>query len=921
MNRRCLRITLALVAGFALAGCGKNDPVDLVASAKSYLAKNEYEAGIIQLKSALQLSPDNAEARFLYARSLLETGHPAAAETEIRKAIDLKYNPDATYPLLARALVEQGAPGKAVAELAGRKLDDPKAQASLQTTLATAYLALGDTAKANENVAQALAATPGDARALTVQARAAALGKDLPKALTLIDQALAAAPTSSDALIAKAAFENAAGRRDDAIKTLDHAVDISGGSLATRYSLVSLLTESGQLDKAAAQVAAMKKISPQEYRTLYSDALVSFARGDTAHARDAIQQVLSVNPNNLQSIYLSGLIDSRLGAYATAEESLRKVVTQVPGEVSPARVLAALYMRTGRPSEAVETLEATLRRAPDNAALLRAAGEAQLAAGNTTKAAQYYERANGIDKGNMASQIRLAQVKYAAGEPGEAFKDLESLSSSDQSQYQADLALITAYLRRGDFVKALGAIARLEKKQPDNPMTYDIKGATYAGMHDNKNARANFEKALQLRPGYFPAARHLALLDIQEQKPDDARKRYDEMLVKDPNNEQVLLGLAEILVMTGRSPDEVRAALERAIKAVPKSTRPRLALISYDENLRDTKAALEAAKAARAAFPDDMQIMGALGIAQRAAGQNAEALATFKQMSELQPHNGTALLYLAETQASQKDWNGAIATLKLAIAAEPEQSRGLVALAKVYVAAGRPDDALAEARKLQRERPDRALGYALEGEVQAAQSKWADAAASYGSAIAKEPLPMLAVRRYEALQKTSSADATAFAAKWTKEHPKDVTLDSYLGQRSLAGKDYRAAIAHYQAALKVEPENALILNNLAWVMAESGDPKALSYAATAYRQAPFNPNVIDTMGWAEVQSGDAKKGVELLRSALNLAPNDSNIRLHLAKGLIKAGDKAAAKTVLEPLSRLDQASPARADAEKLLSGL
>lgn len=665
----------------------------------------------------------------------------------------------------------------------------------------------------------------------------------------------------------------------------------------------------------------MKKISPLEFRTLYSDALVSFARGDAAHARDMIQQVLSVNPTNLQSIYLAGLIDFRLGAYATAEESLRKVVTQVPGEVSPTRVLAALYMRTGRPTQAVETLESALRRAPDNPVLLRSAGEAQLAAGNSAKAEQYYVKANGLDKGNMASQIRLAQVKYAAGEAGQAFKDLESLSGADQSQYQADLALITAYLRRGDFIKALGAVAALERKQPNNPLTYNIKGATYAGMHDNKNARASFEKALEVQPGYFAAARNLALLDVQEQKPEDARKRYEALLAKDPKNEQVLLGLAEVLVMSGRGPDEVKAAIERAIAAVPKSTRPRLALINYYENLRDPKSALQAAKAAQVVFPDDMQILEALGIAQRADGQTADAMTTFKRMVQLQPHNATALMRLADTQAGQKDYDGAIATLRQAVAAEPEGSRALVALAKTFVVAGRPEEAIAEARKLQRERPNRALGFALEGEVLAAQAQWPKAAASYRDALTREPLPMLAIRRYEALQKTAAADANTFAAQWAKEHPKDITLESYLGQQSLVRKDYRSAITHYQAAMKIEPDNALILNNLAWVMAETGDPKAREYAAIAYRQAPFNPNVMDTLGWAEVQGGDAQKGVELLRGALNLAPGNADIRLHLGRGLIKTGDKAGARKVLEPLTQLDKASPIRADAEKLLSGL
>jgi len=919
--RQLCTTLLMLAAALALAGCSRDEPTGLISSAKSYLAKHEYDAGIIQLKSALQKTPDDAEARMLYGKALLDTGRPAAAETEIRKAIELKYPPDETDPLLARAMIDQGAYAKAVAELASRKLGDAKAQAGLQTEMATAYLALGEPAKAKEAVTAALSVVPGDPRALTVQARLAAQGNDLPQAMKLIDTALAAAPNNVQALIVRAEFENAQGRRDDAIKTLERAVDVSGGALGARYGLTTLLAESGQLDKAAAQVEAMKKMSPLEFRTLYADALISYSRGDAKHARDMIQQVLSVNPDNLQSIYLSGLIDMSLGLFGSAEDSLRKVVARMPGEGSPLRAIAALYLRTGRTAQGIEALETALRNVPDNPMLLRAAGEANLAAGNTTKAAEYYERASALDKGNIAGKVRLAQVKYAAGESGQAFKELESLSSADQSQYQADLALIAAHLRRGEFDQALAAVATLEKKQPNNPLTYNVKGAAYAGMHDNKNARASFEKALEVQPGYFAAARNLALLDLQEQKTEDARKRYEAMLAKDPKNEQVLLGLAELQVMSGRPPVEVKATIERAIAAAPKSVRPRLALVSYFGNLRDAKSALEAAKAAQTAFPDDTQVMEAVGIAQRAAGQTDDALATFKRLVQLQPQNASALLRLADVEVARKDYSAAVATLRKAIDADPNQNRTLLALAKTFIISGHPEDAIAEARKLQKERPKSALGYALEGEVLAAQGKWPQAAAAYREAMAREPIPMLAVRRYETLLQVSASDASAFAAQWAKEHPKDVTLETFLGQQSLGRKDLRGAIAHYEAVIKIEPDNAVVLNNLAWALTETGDPRAREYAATAYRQAPFNPSVIDTLGWAEVQIGDAKRGVELLRAASNLAPSNVDIRLHLAKGLIKTGDKAEAKKALEPLSRLDAAAPARVEAEKLLTGL
>src|SRR5690348_5640519 len=100
-----IRNTLRSIAVLALfaAGCSRSDPVALVASAKNYLAKSDTAAAVIQLKNALQAHPENAEARFLLARALLDSGDAVGAEAEAKKALDLHYSPDDVYPVLANA--------------------------------------------------------------------------------------------------------------------------------------------------------------------------------------------------------------------------------------------------------------------------------------------------------------------------------------------------------------------------------------------------------------------------------------------------------------------------------------------------------------------------------------------------------------------------------------------------------------------------------------------------------------------------------------------------------------------------------------------------------------------------------------------------------------------------------------------------
>jgi putative PEP-CTERM system TPR-repeat lipoprotein len=288
----------------------------------------------------------------------------------------------------------------------------------------------------------------------------------------------------------------------------------------------------------------------------------------------------------------------------------------------------------------------------------------------------------------------------------------------------------------------------------------------------------------------------------------------------------------------------------------------------------------------------------------------------------MQPDNPTALLRLAEAQVAVKDYNAATETLRKMLAIQPDQPQGWIALAKVYVISGRMEDAIAEARKVQKEHPTRALGFAIEAEALGAQKKWTEAAAAYREALARQPLPILVIARYNALQNAGkSAEATEISQKWLKENPKDSTFRSFLGDQSQVKKDYRAAVLHYQEALKIANDDPRLLNNLAYALIELGDPKASEIAERAYVQAPFNPDVIDTFGWALVQTSDVPRGIELLRAASSLAPANQEIRLHFAKALIKSGDKASARRELEPLTKLDPSSPIRADAEKLLGTL
>ncbi len=75
----------------ALAACSGEKPEAMLASARDYMAKNDLKSAVIQVKNALQENPDLAEARYLLGLALLRGGDAVGAETELRKAMALKY--------------------------------------------------------------------------------------------------------------------------------------------------------------------------------------------------------------------------------------------------------------------------------------------------------------------------------------------------------------------------------------------------------------------------------------------------------------------------------------------------------------------------------------------------------------------------------------------------------------------------------------------------------------------------------------------------------------------------------------------------------------------------------------------------------------------------------------------------------------
>jgi Flp pilus assembly protein TadD len=179
------------------------------------------------------------------------------------------------------------------------------------------------------------------------------------------------------------------------------------------------------------------------------------------------------------------------------------------------------------------------------------------------------------------------------------------------------------------------------------------------------------------------------------------------------------------------------------------------------------------------------------------------------------------------------------------------------------------------------------------------------------------------VRLYATLGAGSGGPAAAsdFGATWLKSHPKDDAFRMKIAEGAMANKQYATAVQHYRKVLETAPDNALVLNNLAWAESQLKDPKALEHAEKAHKLAPGEPAIMDTLGQILVDRGDTARGVALLQKASAQAPQAPVLRLNLAKALIKAGQKDAARKELDELEKLGDKFPGQAEVAQLKRGL
>lgn len=135
-----------------------------------------------------------------------------------------------------------------------------------------------------------------------------------------------------------------------------------------------------------------------------------------------------------------------------------------------------------------------------------------------------------------------------------------------------------------------------------------------------------------------------------------------------------------------------------------------------------------------------------------------------------------------------------------------------------------------------------------------------------------------------------------------RKEPDSVTTLLLLGDLSFRTKRYSDAEVAYKKAIKLQPGNGDVYNNLCWVYIEqnriekTGDLIKTAMAATPAHRAYY----LDTHGVILLRMGKISESITTLREAIGLIPPDKTEYLaeaytHLAEAYRKNGDDVSAE--------------------------
>lgn len=439
-----------------------------------------------------------------------------------------------------------------------------------------------------------------------------------------------------------------------------------------------------EFDRALAEFELGEKEHPGSRRVLQKKRVeVLASQGKIEPAAGLLKEILRNDPKDTEAISLQATLGIKQGNLQELKQAISELEPLARKMVANPLVhynLGRAYMASGPAGveQARAQFTEALRIDPRHTAALLGLAEVELARGETAQAVAQAEQVLNRDPANLSALLLRAQGWTTMAEYAKARADLSRVLAMNPKSNDARFELGRLDLKEKRFEEAEGEFQALL----DAGDARGIDAAVDCRVQQGRWGQAVQIVQQQLAKADSERYRStLANLLLRAGKYDEAATQFQMLLKRNPNSEQLYLGLGQTQAQLGDVRDAV-VALERARGLAPADAAPDLALgILYDhlERFGEARKAYEAALAkqpdspralnnlayleaeqgvdldqalvyaqhARAKLPDDVNVLDTLGLIYIQKNLTEDGFRMLREAVKRQPGNAAFRLHLA----------------------------------------------------------------------------------------------------------------------------------------------------------------------------------------------------------------------------------------------------------------------------------
>jgi tetratricopeptide (TPR) repeat protein len=630
------------------------------------------------------------------------------------------------------------------------------------------------------------------------------------------------------------------------------------------------------------------------YQSLFVLVLAGSLVAQQAPASDSAKSATPSKIDHAAAYYhfaLGHMYEEQAAAYGRGElaskaiAEYRQAIEADPTSDFLTASLAELYARTGRIRDAVIEAQDILKRDPNNLEAhkllgriyLRSVGDAQdnPSSDSVLKLAiEQFEQITRIEPDNVDNHLLLGRLYSRDHNLLKAESEFKTAVKLQPDSEDAITMLAYLYNEEGDATRATKVLSSIPDAERSAKL-YLALGYTYEQQKQYKQAIDAYRHAVALDHDNLDAIRGLAQNLMNDGQTDAALDQYKIIAEANPEDATTYVRMAEIYRRDGKF-DLALDNLKKAQSMVQDSVEVSYNLAAvyqaqgrYDDAAQTLQDLLKKTEKPDNSYSQEEKdnravFLERLGTVYRDNGNNPLALETFRKMLTLGDDNAErGYQQIVDTYRQAKQWQQATDAAKEGTEKLPND-RGLkMVYASQLADMGHPDEGLAQVRSLLK-------GTANDREVYIALSQM-----------------------YSRLKRWPEAEQALDQADKFSVKPEDKEYVLFLrGSNYERQKEYAKAEDMFRKVLAVDPNSAMTLNYLGYMLADHNMKldEALSLIKKAVDLDPANGAYLDSLGWAYFKLGKYDLAEDnLIKASQHNMGSDPTVQDHLGDLYQKTG--------------------------------